>query len=241
MKTLYQKSQLAFSLVCIGAYVLLFSAAQSIGPIGGIDGIAELLAGALMALALVIFLHRQGLQGRYGLCPMRASLRRLWYFLPLAGIVSVNFWFGAQWPALPEGLIFILSMLLAAFLEELIFRGFLFRTLQKELPSAAILIASLTFGLGHLINLLSGGTEGLLPGLLQAGYATAAGYMFVMLYLKGGSLLPCIAGHGLLNALQAFSARLPLPRQELVIASIGISLLSLLYALHLRRLPDQPD
>ena len=36
-------------------------------------------------------------------------------------------------------------------------------------------------------------------------YATAAGFMFVMMYMKTDSLIGCIASHGLFNALSVFA------------------------------------
>ena len=51
---------------------------------------------------------------------------------------------------------YILSMLCVGFLEEVIFRGFLFRALAKENVNKAIIITSVTFGLGHILNLFNG-------------------------------------------------------------------------------------
>ena len=44
----------------------------------------------------------------------------------------------------------------------------------------------------------------LLPNILQVVYATAAGFMFVMIYYKTESLLVCIGAHGVFNALSVF-------------------------------------
>lgn len=44
----------------------------------------------------------------------------------------------------------------------------------------------------------------LLPNILQVVYATAAGFMFVMIYYKTESLLVCIGAHGVFNALSIF-------------------------------------
>ncbi len=52
--------------------------------------------------------------------------------------------------------IYILSMLLAGFLEEVLFRGLLFTALRPRGLKRAALISSLTFGLGHIVNLLNG-------------------------------------------------------------------------------------
>jgi len=66
-------------------------------------------------------------------------------------------------------------------------------------------VSSVTFGIGHILNLINGSGAELLPNLLQVVYATAAGFMFVMIYLRSGSLLVCIAAHGIFNALSVFA------------------------------------
>jgi hypothetical protein len=38
-------------------------------------------------------------------------------------------------------------------IEEVIFRGFLFKALQKDKLSVAIIVSSVTFGFGHIVNL----------------------------------------------------------------------------------------
>ena len=96
-------------------------------------------------------------------------------------------------------------MFCVGFLEEVIFRGLLFEAMKKDNVKVAIIVSSLTFGIGHIINLLNGSGMELLPNLLQVLYATAAGFMFVMMYYKEKSLLACITAHGVFNALSVFS------------------------------------
>ena len=77
--------------------------------------------------------------------------------------------------------------------------------MKKDSLKAAIIICSVTFGMGHIINLFNGSGAALLPNLLQILYATSAGFMFVMMYLKTDSLLGCISAHGIFNALSVFA------------------------------------
>ena len=95
-------------------------------------------------------------------------------------------------------------MLCVGFLEELIFRGLLFNAMLKNGKNSAIIVSSVTFGVGHIINLINGSGAELLPNLLQVVYAIAVGFMFMMIYYRTKSLLPCIITHGVFNALSAF-------------------------------------
>lgn len=55
-----------------------------------------------------------------------------------------------------ETALYVLSMLCVGFIEELIFRGFLFKAMAKDGIKSAIIVSSITFGLGHIINLVNG-------------------------------------------------------------------------------------
>ena len=95
-------------------------------------------------------------------------------------------------------------MLNIGFIEEIIFRGFLFRMMAKSNLRSAVIVSALTFGVGHIVNLLNGAE--LIPTLLQIAYAVSIGFLFVVLFHKSGSLIPCIVTHSLVNALSVFNA-----------------------------------
>ena len=78
-------------------------------------------------------------------------------------------------------------MLNIGFLEEIIFRGFLFKMMEKNNVKTAIIVSSITFGIGHIVNLLNGAE--LIPTLLQVCYAIAIGYMLVMVFYKSKSII----------------------------------------------------
>jgi len=92
---------------------------------------------------------------------------------------------------------------LIGFLEEIIFRGFLFKMMAKDNVKLAIIVSSVTFGVGHIINLFNGAS--LIPTLLQIMYATSGGFLFVIIFYKSNSLWPCIITHSLINALSIFN------------------------------------
>jgi membrane protease YdiL (CAAX protease family) len=105
--------------------------------------------------------------------------------------------------------------------------------MKKDSLKAAIIVSSITFGMGHIINLFNGSGMQLISNLLQVVYATAAGFMFVMIYYKSGSLLLCIASHGLFNALSAFSNEANATIEVQMISAILLAILTGGYALYL--------
>ncbi len=95
-------------------------------------------------------------------------------------------------------------MLMVEALEELIFRGFLFKAIGKDNIKTAIVVSSVTFGIGHIVNLINGSGAELVDNLCQVCYAVAIGFLFVVIFYKDKSLLPCIITHGVFCALSAF-------------------------------------
>ena len=149
-------------------------------------------------------------------------------------MLTTNLWYGVtlNYGAL-ESLLYVLSMLCVGFLEEIIFRGLLFNAMREGSERAAVIVSSLTFGIGHIINLVNGSGAELVPNLLQVVYATAAGFMFVMMYCKSKSLIACIAAHGIFNALSVFANEAAATLQTRVIFSILLTLITSSYAVYL--------
>ena len=130
-------------------------------------------------------------------------------------------------------------MLLVGFLEEIIFRGFLFRAMEKSGLKSAIIVSSLTFGFGHIINLFATNAD-ILTTILQICYATTTGFLFVIIFYKGMSLIPCIVTHGVFNALSIFAVNLN--QTMSVLTAFIIMLLTLTYSIILLRiLPKQNE
>lgn len=230
MITLYKKNELTFSLIWIGIYIVSFSVADGLSESLGTLKLITAPLSLVLTAVLWGWIAKNGLGAKCGLCPFRGSLRAYLYFLPLVLLTSVNLWGGVQLNySVGESLLYLLSMLCVGFLEEIIFRGFLFQAIRKDGLRAAILISSLTFGLGHIINLLRGAD--FFSTLLQICYACAIGFLFTVIFYKSGSLIPCILVHSITNGLSTFS----LEHSEsfaLVIAAF-LTVVSVAYALYL--------
>jgi membrane protease YdiL (CAAX protease family) len=124
-------------------------------------------------------------------------------------------------------------MFCVGFLEELIFRGLLFQAMAKDGVRSAIIVSSVTFGIGHIVNLINGSGAELLPNLLQVLYAVAIGFAFVMIYCKTRSLIPCIIVHSVFNGLSAFANEAVITTQREIISGILLAVIAGGYALYL--------
>ena len=225
MKKLYEKNELAFAIVWIVVYCVLQSLANPLNKIIGIEYAASALFCVLQTIILFAFIRKNKLQQRYGLCKSPVPARRFLYYIPLVLLAAGNLWNGVALRYSPaETACRILCMLCVGFLEELIFRGFLFVSMAKDNIRSAIIISSVTFGIGHIINLFNGSGMDLVNNLCQIVFAIAVGFLLVTIFYRGGSLLPCILVHSAINTLSTFSNDINVP-MERQLAQISIMIL----------------
>lgn len=203
MKKLYEKNELTFALVWIAIYCVVSIPIR--GSFGD-ESAAMLIALAAIAAGLLAFVKGFHLEEKYGLVKWRGRAGDYLYFLPVLVLTTGNLWGGVGMAYRgPAQMFAVLSMLLVGVIEELIFRGFLFRALLRRDPApAAITISAVTFGVGHIVNLLAG--QGGLESLIQVFFAVAWGFLFTFLFYKSGSLWVCILIHGLVDVFSKFAA-----------------------------------
>lgn len=235
MTNLFKKNELVFSLVWIFIYIL---------GSGFCDGFSTKLYTFIFHAFLSIFmfwwLYKNALLEEYGLCKATVSNKCMLYYLPLLLIISCNLWFGVKMQfTITETVFYVLSMLFVGFLEEMMFRGFLFKAISKDDLKMAIVISSVTFGVGHILNLFNGSGMELVASVCQVGYAMAFGYLAVMLFLKTKSLIACIFAHSIMNILSAFSnVEIMNTTSVQIIVSLILIVVSIGYALYIKNMPN---
>ena len=207
MTKLYQKSEITFAILWIVAYVILSSLGDQFSESVGITKSVTAALHVVMSLVLFFWIRKNGLGIRYGFCRSAVPARRFLYYLPLVIIAFASFLNGARPQyGFPGTLLYVISMCCVGFLEEVIFRGLLFRAMEKDNLRTAIIVSALTFGLGHIVNLFNGSGRELASSMLQIVFAILVGFVLVLIFFHGKSLLPCIVFHSANNALKAFAA-----------------------------------
>ncbi|MBQ4634518.1 MAG: CPBP family intramembrane metalloprotease, partial [Bacilli bacterium] len=109
-------------------------------------------------------------------------------------------------------------------------RGFLFKMMAKDNVKSAIIVSSVTFGIGHIINLFN--DAALVPTLLQVCYAISIGYLFVTIFHKSKSLIPCIITHSLVNSLSIFNVDNFI---SLYVAPIFLIIIPVIYTIYINK------
>ena len=206
MKKLYEKNELTFALVWIGIYVGLLSLANSFSNMIGIDFSAHAILNIVLTVALFSFIKKNGLMEKYGLCKTSVPASKFLWYIPLILLASHNLWTGVGMNLTVAGTAcYIVHMICVGFMEEVIFRGLLFKAIAKDNVKEAIIISSVTFGIGHIVNMFNGRGMELVSNLCQVVGAIAIGFLFVLIFHRGGSLISCIITHSAIDVASVFN------------------------------------
>lgn len=237
MTKLYKKSEISFAILWIVAYVVLSSLADQLSESYGIIKSVTAVLHIAMSLILFFWIRNNDLSEKYGFCRSTIPAKRFLYYLPLILIASTAFWSGIKLQyGYPGALLYFISMCCVGFLEEVIFRGLLFRAMEKDNLKTAMIVSSLTFGLGHIVNLFNGSGMDLASSMTQIVLAVLLGFVLVLIFYYGKSLIPCILFHSANNALKVFSADGSLdPQTEMVLNLVVIAIVLGGYSLYLVR------
>ena len=232
MNKLYDKSELWFSIIFIIIYIVGASLCDMLSSVLKISKIFTFPFLLALSLFLFFWIRKNNLMEKYGLCKPKFEAKNFLFYIPLLVLISTNFWFGVKLNyGILDSLFNVLTMLCVGFVEEIIFRGFLFKALEKDNVKTAIIVSSVTFGIGHLINLFSSGFNNLLPNICQVFYAMAVGFLFVIMFYRGGSLIPCILTHSLVNTFSVFQNTQAITPLIEILISIAIIIVAVVYSI----------
>lgn len=230
MKKPYEKKEILFAVLWILVYC--FVSIPIRGNLGD-ESIWMLIALAIIAAGITAFVKINRLEEKYGLIGFPKNIKKYLYFIPVWILVTGNLWGGFAIAYSGATQVFaVLSMLLIGYIEEMLFRGFLFKALiPKDGIKISVIISAVTFGIGHIVNLFAGQAN--LETVIQVFFAIAWGFIFTMVFYKSGSLIPCIIAHGLVDALSKFA------RENITAEWIYMSatiIIAIVYCIYLARI-----
>ncbi len=236
MKRLYEKSEITFAILWIMIYTVGMGTLKSSF---GLDSPWQMLSLIVISAAMFLFVNRNCLMEKYGLAGWAKNSKAMLWFIPLWIFSCLNL-FGGFRPDYPApGLIYAaVSMALVGFAEELLFRGFLFKAMLKDgNVKAAVTVSSVTFGLGHVLNLFTG--QNLIGTLNQVVFAVVVGFVLTLVFYKSGSLLPGILAHSLIDVSSVFASDEGSQILNMIL-HIVVIVVSAVYCLYLAKRVETP-
>lgn len=234
IKKMYEKSEIWFTVAWIIVYCVLASVGDDLSKDIGIEKSITLPILLILSIVLILFVSKNGLLEKYGLCKSHVKASKMLFYVPIFILFAVNVWYGIYVNLSPlETVFYILTMFCVGFLEEMIFRGFLFCAMAKDGVKSAIIVSSVTFGIGHIVNIFNGSGMELFDNILQVIHAITIGFMLVMIFYKTKSIIMCIVMHCGFNALSVFVNTPVLTPEKRIISNIFTVVVSLGYGLYI--------
>ena len=226
MKKLFEKSEITVAIIWIVIYTVGIGNLRTLGD----DSPVLMLGLLVLSLLIILFVRMTDAVAYYGLKGWISDNKAMLWLIPLYIVSSTNLWAGIS-PNYPMPGLLYASVMMACvgFVEEMIFRGFLFKAMLKDSKAiTAVVVSSVTFGMGHIVNLFIG--QELAETLIQIVFAVAIGFIFTMVFYKGGSLWPCILAHSFIDVASLFSAeKSPELRQATYIVVLALAVFYCLY------------
>lgn len=236
MRKFYEKKEILFAVLWILVYC--FATIPIRGNLGD-ESVWMLVALLVIAIGITLFVKKNHLEEKYGLNRWPKNTKRFLFFIPMWILVTGNLWggFGIAYDGMAQ-VFAVLSMLLIGYVEEMLFRGFLFKALiPKDGIVISVIICSVTFGIGHIVNLLAGQAN--IETVVQVFFAIAWGFIFTMVFYRSGSLIPCIIAHGLVDGFSKFALDRGDDMLMEWIYMIATIVVAIFYCIYLIRLPDK--
>ncbi len=203
MNKIYRKNEVTFAIILIVIYVIGTNIAESVTADLGIEKLVPAIFHCVFSIVILAMIIKNGYAKKYGLILPKYNPVKAWFFIPLIVVACSGLFFGIKLQYAPlETLLYVVSMVCVGFLEEIIFRGFLFVGMAGKNVKSAVIVSSLTFGIGHIVNLFNG--QDIINTIIQIIFAVTVGFVLVIIFYKGKSLFPCIVFHALNNSLSAF-------------------------------------
>lgn len=198
MKRFNEVRPIWHAVVWIVAYVVLVPIGDALSELVGEPNSVTAPLLAVLSLVLLLYVRRNGWLGYYGLRSFRkADFTKTLLYIPLLAIAMMQYAKGLRAGLDVTAVLLIIALMVCVgFIEELVFRGFLFRAiLEKRSLTGAVVISGITFGLGHVVNLARGYTG--VEQLIQIGSAIVLGIVLALLFAVTGTIVPLIIFHAL--------------------------------------------
>ncbi len=233
MKKLYDNKPVLFAILWIVFYVVVFGTIR--GNYGD-DSLWSVLVLAVVSVVLLVFVKHYQLEAKLGLAAWPSNWKRFLYFIPMWILATGNLWGGIHPNYSGIRLVYaVLTMIFVGFVEEMIFRAFLFRGMLRDgSEKSAVIVSAVTFGMGHIVNLFNG--QATMETFAQILFAVAWGLMLTMAYYKSGSLLPSILVHMMIDVFANFGTDTFLTTWGQIIITVVVSVV---YGLYLSKLESK--
>ncbi len=200
MRKIQELKPIWHAMIWIIAYIVLVNLGDMISELIGVTNSATSAILIVFSVALLLYVNKNHWARYYGLqLPKKEDYQKSLFYIPLVIIAVLQYTKGINSAlSFRDIMIIVILMMGVGFIEELLFRGFLYQgILKKGKLINAIIISGLTFGIGHIVNLMRG--YSLIDQGSQIVIAIAIGITLALLVSVTESIIPGVVFHTLTN------------------------------------------
>ncbi|KOO51970.1 CPBP family intramembrane glutamic endopeptidase [Viridibacillus arvi] len=156
----------------------------------------------LAPLAIILFLYISFKKKwrQYFFMKVQFNKESLLLYVPLILVLCIILFStnGLNFESVPNLIaMFLMQLLIVAFIEETVFRGMMLRILSAKGTFTAVWISSILFGVTHSLQLLGG--QSVEDTIIQILYALVVGLVLALLVMDGQSIIITMLFHGFNN------------------------------------------
>ena len=199
MRKLQDTKPIWHALIWIAIYIVAVNIGDFLGEVVQFPELTSIVL-VVLSIVLIVYLRVGGRLAFYGIRSVQpGTLPLTFFYIPLFAITFVQYAKGFESGLDLRTVAFAVLLVTAVgFIEELLFRGFLLQALRtRGNLTRAIIISGVTFGIGHIVNLLRG--YSLTDQALQLVGAVLIGIALAYCAVLTGSILPGVVFHALFN------------------------------------------
>jgi membrane protease YdiL (CAAX protease family) len=232
MNRLMERKPILHAVIWIMMYIAMVNVGDALSEQIGIIHIATSIILILFSVVLMLYMKKNNWTQKYGIRGItKKDMSKTLLYAPLIVLAFIQFFTGIN-PTLSMAEMAILCILMIGVgsIEEMVFRGFLFKAIEtKSGIKRAIVISGITFGIGHIVNLFRGyGYEELIGQIIVA---IAIGIVLALLVAITKNIVPGILFHIVFN----ISGAITKVGSYEIYLMIAILSIALCYAFYLSR------
>ncbi len=237
MIKLYKNNAVLHSLVWLGLYLLINTITGNVASILAVnDYLVSCIPNFILAFICFIHLCKNKILSDIGLlCKPKENAGSMLFYIPLFALPLLPLLYGINTAIKPFDLFAIFLMYTGVgFMEEIIFRGFMFRALTNQWNRVVVVaFISFTFAIGHIASMVAIGQSGF-DTILQIINALVVGFMFMTVMLASKNLTICVIAHIAYNFIANISL-MGSTKTAIIIINAVITILYFIYLLFYRK------
>lgn len=200
MNKVMGKNPILHAVLWIIIYIVLVNIGDALSEQMNVAHLATSVFLLALSIVLILYLKKNNHLKTQGLQKVtKYDMQKTLFYIPLILLACIQFTTGIDRSlSITEIAVSCFLMIGTGFIEEFLFRGLLFQGIYgKSGINRAILISGITFGIGHIVNLLRG--YGFTELVGQILVAIVLGIVLALLVAVTKNLVPGILFHMIFN------------------------------------------